>query len=821
MLAFSPSFSKTFKIAAYLNFLATIPVLLVRAFLIFILVAATFYTFQSGAKITYFWAGLLAFDLMIEFFYRVHLADTKPPVKVEEASASENLADAMELPLAKRLVNIEGSNKLSEILRTLKGDYKTISFFLKAGFNKDEIDSLIQGSSKETLDTQKLVRDASITAYNQKRPYIDSLDMILSAFSQSAALKQAAFSRQLKDADIYNIVFWVRSLFEKEERHFWERSVDSLGPGFSRVWEGGWTLETEKYSINITNQVLSGQAQNHLVGKENIILQVEEVLSRSNKRNVILVGEAGVGKTTVVYALAEKSITGQLPAAIKYKRFLEIDLTSLLSSIGAGGVLEERLKNLFTEVSHAGDVVLFIPQIEYLATNEGGGVDITGLVLETVKEGRLQIIGTTTRASYKEYIEGKSAFADSFEVVEIPEPTKDEAVRILEEAAANIERKTGISVTYRALEKTVELAQKYLVDRVLPGKAIDLLDEAAAASSLQKQGILQPEVIEQIVSAKTKTPVTKAEGAEAKTLLNLEAELHKRIIDQEEAINAISEAVRRARTLSKEGTRPVGTFLFLGPTGVGKTETAKALAAVYFGSEEKIIREDMSEFQEESSINRLIGAPPGKEGYKPGGHFTEAVRQNPFTVILLDEFEKAHPKIQEAFLPVLDEGKLEDSSGRRIIFTNTIIIATSNAGAEFIRESIQKAVAVPEIKIGLLEKLQAEGIFKPEFLNRFDDIILYKPLTKDQVKQVTQLMIDQLMVQMKKQDVEIIVSDSALSWLSEKGYDPAYGARPLRRIIQNQVEDSLARKILSGELPRGGKVSIGADTTGLTFTLVK
>jgi ATP-dependent Clp protease ATP-binding subunit ClpB len=348
------------------------------------------------------------------------------------------------------------------------------------------------------------------------------------------------------------------------------------------------------------------------------------------------------------------------------------------------------------------------------------------------------------------------------------------------------------------------------VDRVLPGKALDLLDEVATAVSIRRKEILEPSDVEDVISEKTKVPVQKAEGKEAERLIHLEEILHKRIIGQEEAVKAVAGALRRARTIERDTKKPIGSFLFLGPTGVGKTETAKTLASFYFGSEEKIIRLDLSEFQEASSINRLIGAAPGQEGFEEGGEFTEKVRNNPFSLVLLDELEKAHYKIQEAFLPVLDEGSLEDASGRKIIFTNTIIIATSNAGAEFIRESIQQNKPIEQTKTELLEKLQKEGIYKPEFLNRFDDIVVYKPLTKDEVGQVVGLVIDSLATRLAKQDIKLNVDQQGLSLIIERGYDKIYGARPIRRLVADELEEPIAQKILSGEIKKGSLVNISS-----------
>ncbi|MEX0616867.1 MAG: ATP-dependent Clp protease ATP-binding subunit [Candidatus Woykebacteria bacterium] len=817
MLAFSPEFSKIFKEAALVNLFSSPLVVIVRLLIVISLSLPTIYSFANGSKMSYLWAALLTCVFMLEVFYHYKVLEAKPSKTVEESA--ENLADYVDLSLAKTLLKANDLNNPSVIFNAMRKDSKITSFFNKGNIGSGEISSLEAALAKENLDPSRLLLKSKEFAEKENRDYIDNLDLLLSLFSQSSAFSQAALTVNLKEDDLLNIAYLVRHLFEKEATHFWERAPTSFGIGLASLWEGGWTLETEKYTTNISNSLLRRQVSHKLIGRAEIIDQVEGILSREGKRNVILTGEPGVGKTSIVYALASSSAHGQLPESLKYKRFLEFDLTSLLSGREAG-VLAERLNNIISEISHAKDVVLFIPEIEYLASGEGGGADISGLILETLKSGSLQIIGTTTKESYKKFIEGKGAFAESFETIEVPEPSTTESIRILEEAATKIEPKEKINVSYKAIEKAVELSKKYMVDRVLPGKAIDLLDEASSFAHLHDEKILTVEIIENIVSQKTKAPVRVASGAEKEQLLHLEEELHRRIVDQEEAVKSISQAIRRARALNRETKRPIGVFLFLGPTGVGKTETAKALSAIYFGSEEKIIRIDMSEFQEENSINRLIGAPPGSKDFGTGGQFTEKIRENPFTTVLLDEMEKAHLKIQEAFLPVLDEGVLTDSSGKEIIFTNTIIIATSNAGAEFIRESIQNNAPLDTVKKELLENLQRDGVFKPEFLNRFDDIIVYKPLSQEDLKQIIKFMTSNLSKRMEKQDVAVLFDESALSWLAQKGYDPTYGARPLRRVIQNEIEARLAEKILSGEIGRGKKVNVKVAGDNLIFESV-
>ena len=548
---------------------------------------------------------------MFEIFYHFNISEYE--TKLEKGEKIDNIAESFNIQTAKTILKSPDWNHVSSLLKPLVGDKKIKFFLAKSGFNKEEVEALVKASVNDPLDMQRLVIKSKEFAQEEKNESIDQVDLLLALFTESRALKQAVFSKQLNDTDLQNIAYWTRHLFTKSGIHFWDKSPHALGLGLASLWEGGWTLETERFSKNINNEVLGGKIKNHLVGREEVINQVEKVLSKTSKRNVILIGDPGVGKTTVVYGLAQRSARGNLPESLKYKRFLELDLSALLSSAG-GGELQERLNNLLTEISHAPDVVLFIPQIEFLTTSEGGGSDITGLLINTLKGSSLQVIGTTTLEGYRTNIEPKVTFAEVFESVEMTQPSKDMSIRILEEAATNIELKNKITISYKAIEKAVDLSLRFIPDRAMPGKAIDLLDEAATATALEKKRVLIPELIEQIVSQKTKTPVTFAKGEESKKLLNLEEELHKRIIDQEEAVKSVSEAIRRARTLSQDNNRPIGVFLFLGPTGVGKTETAKALASIYFGSEERIVREDMSEYQEEQSINRLIGAPQGTGG---------------------------------------------------------------------------------------------------------------------------------------------------------------------------------------------------------------
>jgi ATP-dependent Clp protease ATP-binding subunit ClpC len=816
MEQFSPEKSRIFAAAAIANIYSSILFVALRIIVAVLLTLFLFVLGTGEATKPFYLTIIIAIVFFVfEIFYQAKILKEKP---LTLQNGQVNLADSLTLEAAKLILKTSRVDLLGSIINSLLKNEKVLFAINRADLSKEEIKKLF--ASRELKEKQinfsQIAAAARNWAIKEGREAIDKLDILLAIIDQTPEFKNLLFQKEIKESDLLNIIFWARTQLERDPRHFWEKPVETLGPGIAEFWMGGWTPETEKYAFDLTKHLRKGKVGSLLVGRDKEIQQVEEVLARSEKRNVLLLGAPGIGKTTVVHGLAEKSIRGLLPPALKYKRFLEIDVTALTAGAGEGE-LENRLQNLLTELTHAGNVIMFLPDIENLAGGMGTGVNITGHLTSSLGPGRLQVIATSTREAYRRHIEPQGTFAALFEPIDLEEPSENEAIRILEEATPKIEEKNKIIITYKAAQKTVELSNRYMPNRVLPGKAIDLLDEAATAISMKQKQVLEATDIEELVSQKTKTPVKAATGAEAEKLINLEKVLHQRIVDQEEAMVAVSNALRRARTIGRETKRPIGSFLFLGPTGVGKTETAKALAALYFGSEESIIRINMSEYQTANAINRLIGAPPGTGEYEEGGEFTEKVRQNPYALILLDEMEKAQQKVQEAFLPVLDEGIIEDVTGRKIIFTNTIIIATSNAGAEFIRESIKEQAPIENLKKTLLEKLQREGVFKPEFLNRFDDIVVYKPLSESEITQVVSLLIKELEGRLKKQDVSIAVDPTALEWIAKSGYDPTYGARPLHRFIADNLEEKIAEKILAGEIKRGSGIKISIQNNQLVF----
>jgi len=795
---FKPSI---FQVAAFDLFYSSLPLELTRAVVgVTLSVIALIPLTTNAPEPPYLVVSILLIFIMFEAFYRFKLSRFR---QVTKRHRSDDWKKQISLSLAKLLLQSPQWDSTSSLFSKLVWNHTVSVILVRADFSSEKIGQLIAALKEEKINLDETMKLANTYSVREGKGEISPVELLLALFEKSPLLGKALFDAQLKTADLANIAFWVSG---EDRKPFYERSVQTLGNGIGEAWSGGWTAQTESYTQDLSKAIIKGRLDTFLIGRQKETAQVEEVLARSSKRNIILLGEAGIGKASLVYNLAARSLAGDLPEALKYKRFLELDLTALLAQ-ASGGELEARLKSIFEELTHASNVVLYIPQIENLV-GAVQGFDISGLLSGVLGEGRLQVIGTSNRSSHRTYVEQKPAFSETFEIMDLPPTTEEETVRILEGRAPQLEKAHHVTITFKALAKTVELSDRFLVDRVQPGKSIDLLDEVAAAMTLQKKKVVEASDVEQILTEKTKVPVSLASGNEADKLLKLEETLHRRIVSQNEAINSISESIRRARTIVRETKRPIGVFLFLGPTGVGKTETAKALAEVYFGDERKIIRLDMSEFQEEEAINRLIGPPPGKAGFESGGQLTEAVRADPFSLILLDEIEKAHPKIQEAFLAIFDEGRLTDAGGRLVSFSNSIIIATSNAGAEFIRESILEGQAVEVIKKALLEKLQREGTFKPEFLNRFDDIVVYKPLEEGDVSKVVELMLVELKDRLGKQDIEIELTAEATSYLAQKGYDPTYGARSLRRVVADEVEGLVSKKILSQEVSRGSKIVI-------------
>lgn len=624
-----------------------------------------------------------------------------------------------------------------------------------------------------------------------------------------------------------------------------------------------------------------------VVGRDSEVRRVVQILSRRTKNNPVLVGEPGVGKTAIVEGLAQRIISGDVPEDMRGKRLMMLDMGALVAGTKYRGEFEDRLKKVIDEIYHDGQIILFIDELHTLIGAGGaeGAIDASNILKPALARGELQTIGATTLDEYQKYIEKDSALERRFARVQVEEPTPEEAEEILKGLRPRYEEHHGVEITDEALHAAVSLSVRYINSRQLPDKAIDLMDESSAKVRLdstdevselteleeevqelvtEKEKAIQnqdfesaarlrlrekqlAEVLEQakikaakqengyldqvtdedvaaVVSQWTGVPLQQLEKKESQRLLDLENVLHKRVVGQEDAVKAISRAIRRARSGLKDPNRPIGSFMFLGPTGVGKTELAKALAEAMFGSEEALIRVDMSEYMEKYSTSRLIGSPPGYVGYEEGGQLTEKIRQKPYSVILLDEVEKAHPDVFNILLQVLDDGHLTDSKGRKVDFRNTILIMTSNIGATEIREEKNVGFNVKDItkdhqamEKRILEELKKA--FRPEFLNRIDETVVFKTLDQEQIHEIVKIMSRSILDRMKEHEIQVKITPAAYDVIGKVGFDPEYGARPIRRALQKEIEDRLAEALLSGQIQLGDAVTIGASKGKITLTV--
>jgi ATP-dependent Clp protease ATP-binding subunit ClpC len=646
----------------------------------------------------------------------------------------------------------------------------------------------------------------------------------------------------------------------------------------------------EKYSRDLTELARQGKLD-PVIGRDDEIKRVMQILTRRTKNNPVIVGEAGVGKTAIAEGLAQKIVADDVPNSLKGHKVAALDMGALVAGSKFRGEFEERLKAVMDEIKNSkGEVILFIDEIHTVvgAGAAEGAIDASNMLKPALAHGELQTIGATTLDEYRKYIEKDKALERRFQPVFVNEPTAEQSVQILRGLRPRYEAHHKVKITDEALEAAVKLGQRYITERHLPDKAIDLIDEAASKIRIDKESappqvkaseerlkqmtneeeaasqrqdyakaaeikaerlrledeykkaksdwlkqakideVVDEEEIAQLVSKWTGIPVTQMMEGETQKLVHMEDRIHERMIDQEEAVTAVSEAIRRSRAGLKDPKRPIGSFIFLGPTGVGKTELARSLAWFLFDDENAMIRLDMSEYQERHTVSRLIGAPPGYVGYEEGGQLTEAVRRRPYRVILLDEIEKAHPEVFNTLLQVLDDGRLTDGQGRTVDFKNTVIIMTSNAGVEHIKREGPIGFATPKSATkaqrasyeNMKEQVMAEvrKTFRPEFLNRLDDILVFHELSREQIGEIVELMVKDLQKRLSERKLKLELTKSAKNWLADAGYDPTFGARPLRRAIERYVENPLSSKILSGEYKEGDTVVVDLVDDELVFS---
>ena len=743
------------------------------------------------------------------------------------------------------------------------------------------IEELVGIGSKENVSpeqlgftprTKRVIENAFIEARKQNSEYIGTEHLLIGVMREGDSIAvRIMLDLGVNPQKIYNeIINIVKESSDNPESNFIKGKYN----------EGSFksTPTLNQYGVDLTKKCQEGKLD-PVIGRQNEIDRVIQILSRRTKNNPCLIGEPGVGKTAIAEGLAEKIIAGDIPESLKNKRIVSLDISGMIAGAKYRGDFEERIKKTLGEVKKAGDVILFIDEIHTIvgAGSAEGAVDAANILKPLLARGEVQVVGATTTNEYRKYIEKDAALERRFCPVAVEEPTREDTIKILKGIRDKYEAHHNVKITDEAINAAVDYSIRYVNDRFLPDKAIDLMDEAAskikmmtytkpedlrkldedidkltrekeeaiATQNFEKAAKLRDRIkenkekakkdqeewkknnskkvltlsaddIANVIATWTGIPVSKITESENEKLKHLEDNLHKRVVGQNEAVEAVAKAIRRGRVGLKDPNRPIGSFLFMGPTGVGKTELSKALAECLFGNENTMIRVDMSEFMESHSVAKLIGAPPGYVGYDEGGQLTEKVRRKPYSVILFDEIEKAHPDVMNMLLQILDDGRLTDAQGRTVSFKNTVIIMTSNVGANLITDKKQLGFSsssnlkeeskkeYENIKKDVLDALKKQ--FKPEFLNRIDDIIVFHKLEENDIKQIIDIMLNQVKNRLKDQDIEIEVDNKVKELIAKKGTNTNYGARPLKRTIQSLLEDKIAEEILDGKI-KSNKVS--------------
>jgi len=745
----------------------------------------------------------------------------------------DNLANALSYGVAAAVFEAE---KLAQSKKSYPIDSSTLFYFLlkenpkvsfvfhRALLSPKEIKKTLSDNLKEKAQRKSTPKNSyenfdssfkntlfeSLQIARLKNHSVVGVFDVLSALAKHDKIfRNILISANLKSEDIANLCGWQESLEERivQQKKFWhEKNLLKLG-SLGKEWAAGFTVTLDKFSVDWSKRVaIRGFPEK--VGHEKEVSVVERVLARTEENNVLIVGKPGSGRKTLIQEIARKSVLGESLPDINFKRIVQLDLSLLLAQVDSAETAANFLEVIFEEIITAGNIILVVDEFHNFVSGHArpGVINIAGILSSYLALPQFQIIAITTYQGLHKHIEENPSILSFFTKVEIPEISKKQTLTILQDLALKLESRYKKFISYQSLRDVIVFCDKYLPDVPFPAKAIDLLDEIMVYVTQIKEKVVLSKHVAKIISDKTQIPVGELETKEKQTLLNLENLIHRRIINQEEAVKEVSSALRRARAQVIIRKGPMGSFLFLGPTGVGKTETSKALAEIYFGSENRMIRLDMSEFQDIADIPRLLGSA-GEEGL-----LTTQVRENPFSLILLDEIEKAHPNILNLFLQVLDEGHLTDGLGRKVDFKNTIIIATSNAGYMIILDAIAAQKKMAEVKDELLDFLFREAIFRPEFINRFDAVVLFKSLSKKNLVDIAGLQLNKLKKNLSQKDVEFVITESLKAKIAELGYSPRFGAREMNRVIQDRIGDAVAKALLSEKLKRGDRLEIDAET---------
>ncbi len=761
------------------------------------------YEFEEVSGVTpNSWEDIL--KLKKKFKVDISKAFSRDAVKaIEKAWLLARDLNHQELSPIHLLAVLPGFDRVAVVFSRLDINLKKFKEKTQRAFNR-----LVPSKTAPVLskDFKELFFNAYYEASVKKQDQVDVIELLESVAktkpkeAETSLAQEVLFELAIETRKLENVVEWIRikKLMRKNWLKYKKRARLRPASETGRAMTAIATPILDRFSTDVTLRAKFGYLA-PCIGREKEIEEIFRIME-GNSKSVILVGSPGVGKTTIIEGIAQKMVAEEVPKILQDKRLVSLSVAQLVGG-ATPTQAEERLLNVMNEIARAGNIVLAIDNVHDMIGITAGreeSLDLSEVLAQTLNKGVFFSIATTNTNDYTSYVENK-ALGDTLQRVEVDEVDIDSAIRILEAKSGSIEFKNNIYFSYDAIEKAAVLSDKFISGKYLPEKAIEIIKEVAIKVSKErgKKTIVTGEDVAQLISERTKIPLAQLTEEETAKLLNLEEQIHQRMVNQDEAVKMVSSALRRARAELRAMDRPIVNLLFLGPTGVGKTELAKSVAEVYFGSEENMIRLDMSEYQDKTSLHRLIGNPAEKSG----GYLTEAVRKSPFSLVLLDEIEKAHPDILNIFLQVMDDGRLTDNAGRTINFTNVILIATSNAGAYFIQEKVREKIPVEKIKEQLIEK-ELKPHFRPEFLNRFDGIIVFKPLGMNEVKQIARLMLKKVEKRLKDKGINLKVTDEAIVELAKAGFDPEFGARPLRRVIQEKVDNTLANYILEGKLKR-------------------
>lgn len=736
---------------------------------------------------------VVALVLINELF--IESLKTKRP-KFELSEKTDNPEDYMIFSARSAFLK---ANSVFEFIKSIQSK-KEIEFF------KEEI--VLENVPSLEIKKNDLLNKSIEIARSCRGKYLVEIDFFASYILLSESETKFLLKNNLTHEDLLNMVFWTRKKFNLD--NFKTKQLKLMGQGVFDFLVYSWNYELKKYSRDVTSAVLSKKFPPIITGREKEYEEFTVALSKKTSSNVLIIGESGTGNNSIVEFFAYSSFFGDTPKGISHKKVYEVFVDKLLSGVNAAGELEQRLNYMLEEISHSDNAIVLIENIENIFGGGGFNFDMSGVLDEYLNGDKIKIVGTTTQFAYESFIEPKTTARDLFEKVSLSEMDTKNTLLFLMEKAEETENKYSLKIKYSALKQIVALSPLYFPDRFFPGRAADLLESVASKVSNDKTKIIDEKNVTEVVQGKTNIILANPDTKEKDLLMHLEEKMHKRVIGQNEAIGAVAKTIRRLRSGFKNENKPISVMLFLGPTGVGKTETAKALAAEYFGDEKSMIRLDMSEYQTQDQLKRILGESAGEEVIS--NTLSDKVEQNPFSLILLDEFEKAHPRLLDVFLQVFDEARLTDNRGKTVSFKNTIIIATSNAGSEFIREKINNVNE--ELKKELINYLLQNNIFKPELMNRFDEVILFKPLIKEEIAKISSILLSESLQTLEDNQIKIRFDQKVIEKIVNEAYDSTYGARNVRRYIEASIEDYLSKLILADKIKKGEEKTLSTDQSG-------